>query len=270
LSVTQVETWMRDPYAIYARKILDLEALDPLDADPGAADYGTVIHDILDRFVRAYPEALPENAQDILYAFGQEHFAELLRRPGPRAFWWPKFLRIADWFLALEAERRPLLAQSVTETWGYLTLDGHAGPFRIKAKADRIDRHKTGRITLIDYKTGATPTETEVAAGFAPQLPLEAAMARAGGFDGIAPGPLESLEYWKLMGRDVAGKRTLLKGDPEALADQALEGVGGLIRAFDDPATPYEARPRPDAAPRYSDYEHLARIAEWATAEDTQ
>ena len=43
-SVTQIETWMRDPYAIYARHILRLRALEPLDAEPEAADFGTFVH----------------------------------------------------------------------------------------------------------------------------------------------------------------------------------------------------------------------------------
>src|SRR5690606_20223386 len=61
LSVTQIQTWMRDPYAIYARHILRLKALDPIDADPGAADKGTIIHAVLDRFLNAYPDRLPGN-----------------------------------------------------------------------------------------------------------------------------------------------------------------------------------------------------------------
>ena len=40
----------------------------------------------------------------------------------------------------------------------------------------------------------------------------------------------------------------------------AVAGLEALIARFDDPATPYRARPRPDKAPRYSDYEHLARV----------
>ncbi|MCH7592755.1 MAG: hypothetical protein IH989_08260 [Planctomycetes bacterium] len=41
---------------------------------------------------------------------------------------------------------------------------------------------------------------------------------------------------------------------------------------YDDPATPYRARPRPAAAPRFSDYEHLARVKEWSAgaAEDAE
>ncbi len=44
LSVSAVETLMRDPYAVFARYILGLRALDPMDADPGAAERGGFIH----------------------------------------------------------------------------------------------------------------------------------------------------------------------------------------------------------------------------------
>lgn len=51
LSVTEIETWIRDPYAIHARHVLGLVALDPLAADPGAGDRGTLVHAVLARFV---------------------------------------------------------------------------------------------------------------------------------------------------------------------------------------------------------------------------
>ncbi len=44
LSVTEIETWLRDPYSIYARHILRLQPLDAIDTPPGARDRGTVIH----------------------------------------------------------------------------------------------------------------------------------------------------------------------------------------------------------------------------------
>src|SRR3546814_1170634 len=74
---SQVETWMRDPYAVYARHVLRLRALDPIDADPGAAERGSLIHDALHRFVAAYPGALPPDAFERLLDRSEEHTSEL-------------------------------------------------------------------------------------------------------------------------------------------------------------------------------------------------
>ena len=54
---------------------------------------------------------------------------------------------------------------------------------------------------------------------------------------------------------------------PKDLATNAKEGLEALVRLFDQQETPYESRPRPDAAPAYSDYEHLARVREWSSPE---
>jgi ATP-dependent helicase/nuclease subunit B len=270
LSVTEIETWMRDPYAIYARHVLGLDPLDPLDADPGVAERGTFIHQALDRFVRDYPQDLPVDALEKLLAHGRAAFGDALDRPGVWAFWWPRFERIARWFLAEEAQRRPLLAGMLTERRGRLVLPVTPRGFTLAAKADRIDRLKAGGLIIIDYKTGALPPRAEVMAGFSPQLPLEAAIAAAGGFEGVDPAEVTGLAFWRLSGGDPAGE-IRSAGDeaasPDTLASQARAGLEALIRAFEDPATPYLARPHAGFAPRYGAYGHLARLAEWGGGE---
>ncbi len=264
LSVTEIERWMRDPYAIYARHILKLKALDPIDADPGAAERGQFIHAALDRFVRDFPDGLPHDARARLLEIGRTTFGAALDRPGVRAFWWPRFERIVDWFLDVEAARRPALAASVTESKGRLDLGG----FTLTGFADRIDRLESGELVIIDYKTGGVPKNDEVALGLSPQLPLEALIAEAGGFERVEPGKVEALEYWRLSGADPAGEiRALADGDPRALIEAARVGLETLIRKFADPATPYLSRPDPVSGPRYSDYDHLARVKEWSTLE---
>jgi ATP-dependent helicase/nuclease subunit B len=44
LSVTEISTWLRNPYAIYARHVLRLKKLEELDAAPDAAERGVMIH----------------------------------------------------------------------------------------------------------------------------------------------------------------------------------------------------------------------------------
>ena len=264
LSVTQVEVWMRDPYSIFARHILNLRPLDPIDADPGAAERGIFIHDALDRFVAANPESLPPDALRQLLDFGQAAFGESLGRPTIRAFWWPRFVRIAQWFVAREAERRGTIEWSRSELKGELKIEGREGPFTLSAVADRVDRLSPDGYEIIDYKTGAIPNWNDVGLGFSPQLALEAAMLAAGGFETLAAGTVNRLTYWRLGGGGTPGQEHPIPGDPSDLADAAMDGLRALVAAFDRQDTPYAATPRPDWAPRFNDYAHLARIAEWS------
>lgn len=266
LSVTRVETWMRDPYAVFAEQILGLRALDPLEADPGAAERGSFIHAALDAFVRETPGALPADALARLVACGERAFGAALGRPAVRAFWWPRFLRVAAWFLAEERRRRgTAVTASATEVSGRVTLPGPAGPFTLTAKADRIDRLADGGFAIIDYKTGLPPSDAQVALGYAPQLPLEALILAEGGFEGVERGGAASeLAYWRLSGGEPAAEIRPLKGDVAALAAAARAGLAELIAAFDRPETPYLSVPRPEWAPAWNDYAHLARTMEWS------
>jgi ATP-dependent helicase/nuclease subunit B len=172
-------------------------------------------------------------------------------------------VRIAAWFIETETERRRQGLVSFTERQGKLTLTSDGGAFELRAKADRIDVIGS-TLAIIDYKTGSLPGTAEIALGFAPQLPLEAVIAASGGFDDVPAGTVTELAFWRLSGSDPAGEICAIK-DPETQADSALAGLQRLIRTFDDPATPYRARPQPQWAPRYSDYAHLARLLEWGS-----
>ncbi|HEX4113422.1 MAG TPA: double-strand break repair protein AddB [Stellaceae bacterium] len=269
LPVTQIEMLIRDPYTVYARTILRLRPLDPIDEAPDAAARGTFIHDSLDQFLREHAGALPGDATRRLLAIGAAKFAPFADRPELRAFWWPRFERVARWFVETEAARRGSLARIESEIEGRLAIAAPLGDFLLTAKADRIDRRHDGGLAIIDYKTGSLPRSLEWGLGYAPQLPLEAAMAEAGGFAGVA-GKVTALEFWKLSGGDPPGEvRALAKSDAELreLIDAALPGLARLIAAYDDPATPYAAVPRSEFAPRYNDYAHLSRVKEWAAAE---
>jgi ATP-dependent helicase/nuclease subunit B len=119
---------------------------------------------------------------------------------------------------------------------------------------------------VIDYKTGRPPVQPDVARGIAPQLPLEAAIAAAGGFSQIAAAAVAAIEVWRLGGGSEPGEIVAIRGDTAGHARLALAGLERLVATYDDPATPYESVPRAALKPRFSDYDHLARFKEWATA----
>jgi len=268
LSVSSIEQWRRDPYGLYARRILGLEALEPLEAELGAADRGNALHDALDEFLRGHPSGLlPPDAVRQFELLGEKHLGELLTAPAKRAFWWPRFQRLARWFVAEENARRAagtrLLA---SETNGALTVGPPERPLRIEARADRIDQLEPGAWEIIDYKTGRVPTNDELEALFAPQLLLEAAMAERGGFDKIE-GKAGSvrLSYWQANGLGDGGKVTDVKGSEE-LVPAMLALVDKMAEHFAKPGTPYPALPWPAYIPHFNDYAHLERAAEWSTA----
>ena len=106
LSVTEIEHWLRDPYTIYAKHILRLRPLDPVDAEPGAAERGTFIHAAIGEFAQTFAKSLPADPVGELITLGRKHFTEIEDYPEARAFWWPRFERIARWFANWEIERR--------------------------------------------------------------------------------------------------------------------------------------------------------------------
>jgi ATP-dependent helicase/nuclease subunit B len=264
LSVTQIETLIRDPYAIYARHVLKLRAVDPLDADPGAAERGNLIHQVLEDFVREYPDTVPDDAERRLLEIGEKVFAEHLARPGVRAFWWPRFERIAAWFADWQRARLADGWQvNFAEDTGALEINAVAGGFTITAKPDRIDHRPEIGLSIIDYKTGFTPSKNQVDSGFSPQLPLEAVMAGRGAFKGVPAEDAAELMYVKLSGGRVPGEEKRIDLDIPALIEKTLVGVNRLITHYADPNHPYLSVPRPQFENRFSDYDHLARVAEW-------
>ena len=268
LSATDVELLVRNPYGLFAKKILRLRPLDPIDAAPGAADRGSFIHEALDAFVTAYPDDLPDDPIEALHELGKKAFGDTLEEPLVAAFWWPWFEQIAAWFVDFERDRRQTTKTVASESKGSWTFESSGGPVTISAKADRIDQLPDGTFSVIDYKTGAVPRQEDVKLGLSPQLPVEAVIVEAGGFEGVVPAPVSELAYWKLGGA-APGKLHPIRldkddGEMADLIAQARKGIEAIINAFDNAKTPYLCRPRPFAEPRFDDYEHLARFKEWA------
>jgi ATP-dependent helicase/nuclease subunit B len=264
LSVSDVGTWMRDPYELYAKRILRLEPLEPLDADPGALERGTIVHRALERFVKQNPRLLPEDAEQQLLALGRLVFAPFTHRPRVEALWWPRFLEVVRWLVEQERARRPGLIEVLAEVSGELELAAPAGPFVLRARADRFERRLDGQITIVDYKTGRLPEAKEVIAGLQPQLPLEAAMAEAGVFAALGRAAVGELLFWRLTGDESGGEQRAAATDaPSELARAARAGLERLVAHYDRPETTYPAKPKPQVAWR-GDYDLLARRGEWA------
>nr|MCU0733321.1 double-strand break repair protein AddB [Hyphomonas sp.] len=267
LSVSRVETFIANPYAIFAREILGLEALDALGSEPGPALRGSIIHDALSKFASAHPSQLPADSFTVLAEFAKGILADYRTHPRIAAFWIPRFLRFAEWFAQTEPDRRENIERVVPETDGQLVFESPGGPFTLTARADRIDIGSRG-LVITDYKTGAPPSAKRVNEGRAPQLPLEAAIAVAGGFAGVPAGPVAGLRYIRASGGQPPGEASdVSRQDAGTLAADVLAGLKRHIAQFDDPGTPYRPARRQGFSYVFDEYAHLARIAEWTSSE---
>ena len=267
LSVSRVETWIGNPYAIFASEILKLTPLPPLGEPPGPSLRGSIIHDALSKFAAAYPATLPDDIKGELVRIARSSLEAYAAHPRIAAFWIPRFERFAEWFAATEPSRRVGIRHIMSEVKGELVFDGPAGPFKLTARADRIDIADSS-IVISDYKTGAPPPDKKVLEGVSPQLPLEAAIARDAtlGFEKIPKQPVATLRYIRASGGEPPGDQRDVKApDIEALAAQALDGLKRHVARFDDEATPYRPLRRSRFGYAYDDYAHLARVAEWSS-----
>jgi ATP-dependent helicase/nuclease subunit B len=288
LSVTEIETLIRDPYSIYARHVLRLDPLEDIDADAGAAERGTILHEAFAEFARAAPDKLPNDAVDRLIAAGRKAFAAIDEYPELRAIWWPRFVRAAHWFIGHEIEYRKETRRVAAETSGKISFDAGGRTFTLSARADRIDSRYDGSVAIADYKSGQPPTLPQVLSGLAPQLPLEAAIARAGGFEHVPEGtPISQIAVIRVSGGQPPGDWCALDvrsargataeyakkrgiDSTDRLAEVSRELVEALIRQFAERTTPYLSIPRPKWRGRFGRYDHLARIKEWSANEEGQ
>ncbi|SDM38565.1 double-strand break repair protein AddB [Maricaulis salignorans] len=276
LSITEIRTWVRDPYSIYARRILGINRLDPADMPIGARERGTALHDALEEAFADWLEVLPEDAEAQLVEVSRRHLVKAGFAPEELVVELPRFARAARWLIAWERVRR---AEGITiaklEVRGSLVLNQAGGDWVLSGRSDRFDRRADGRLDVIDYKTGTAAKPKVVAAGFDPQLPLTAAMARVPGvFEGLNGEPA-GLYYVRLPGNAEGGEEAQIHSMPQKkpvtppadeMAAKALEDLREWIDRFDRETEPYLSQPRAQYVNDYGDYDHLARRGEWASA----
>jgi ATP-dependent helicase/nuclease subunit B len=274
-SVTEIETLLRDPYAIYARKILRLEPLDPVDQLPDAADRGILMHDVMHQMAQLDARLPAGQIRAALTAKAREIVARLSEHPDVAAIWWPKLMRIMDRAVPWHLERAAHAIDIHTECYGRCPiLESGTRTIILSGRADRLERSLSGAWTLIDFKTGQMPAAKDQKSGLAPQLPLEAAMLRRGAFEGIArsSAPLGELLYVRLSGSreplQTEPFRYPDKMEPEAFAEHIWTRVSALLAQYEDASMPYLSRLHPSGRGRAGVFDHFARVAEWSSGPD--
>ena len=254
LSVTQVEKLIRDPYWVYARKVLDLKPLDPLRQSPDAPLRGIILHDVLCRFIKATWDGLPDQPEALLLEIADDVMDDTAPWPAARRMWRARIEKIAPWFIATERDRRALGRPHLLEARG--SADMGAPGFTLTGTADRIDLGPDGRALIYDYKTGSAPSKAQEET-FNKQLWLEAAMAAKGAFGD----PMDTA----LIAYVALGSGGDIRDHPVTPAEVAeiAQGFSRLLDHYLSESNGFPSRRAMEKVMFEGDFDHLARFGEW-------
>lgn len=255
MSVTDISRLIRDPYSVYAKRVLRLRPLDPLMKAPDAMLRGTILHEVFENFIRESDDANALTTQN-LNRITAETLVENVPWPEVRSLWAARVHRVADWFVRQEQIRRTEMKPAQLEVKGKATIP-HLG-FTLTAKADRIDLDKYGQAYLFDYKTSDPPKPAQQKA-FDKQLLLEAAMLEKGGFENMGPVSVAKATYIGLAATPKE-QDAPLNEEPVAIVWARFEQ---LISAYLEPDTGFTARRAMFKDSDKSDYDPLSRFGEW-------
>ncbi len=260
LSITQIKTLVRDPYAIYAREILRLTPLDPLTQSADARLKGNALHTALETFVRRATADDAHLTADQLLADAATILAQTVPWPEVRMLWQARLTRIAAEIVTHEAARQQTATPLGFEVRGRTELPRFG--FTLSGKADRIDVAADGRVHLYDYKTGSLPSEKQQAR-FDRQLQLTAAMVQRGAFDGIAPADTAQAAFLGIGSKAEVQRAPLVTKDGADFVAATWDWLGRLLAHYLDGGAGFTARKQMERSAYPGDYDHLARFGEW-------
>ena len=161
LGVTALADYVECPFQFYLKHVLRLESVDDRKVELDAMDFGSVCHEALEalslpgtrdeRDAVALGDSLEQRARAwFRERFGRHLPAALLVQQDSVCARLRAAARIEaelrrEGWRTVAAEQKVV---SVPETFG--------SPIVVSGKIDRIDRHPSGRIRLVDYKTSDT------------------------------------------------------------------------------------------------------------------
>ena len=163
-------------------------------------------------------------------------------------FWHKRFMEIAP-FIANEISTTP---NAYAEIPGAVKIANRT----VRARADRVADG-----IVMDIKTGAAPSKSQLIDGTMPQLPLEALMLQSGGFK--IPTTTRSktpiMAFLQLRNNDV--KRIEYDAETTALMiDAAIDKTTQLFNMFSAGNAPYEYHETGDQ--KYKAYDDFARVGD--------
>jgi ATP-dependent helicase/nuclease subunit B len=222
----------------------------------------------METLVTEFPDdRLPENFPAYLMEVARRHARNYEEIPSVVAFWLPRLERAIPWIEEQERARRKPGSRFFSEQQVKWTFPLTHGNFTLTARMDRLEYHPEEGLSIIDYKTGAVPSDPDIESGKACQLTLAATLVEQGNLSAQWNALVSRLEYWQIKGSAEASKAKIIEDKGKVSLrhwiDTAREGAMALLLQFEHPEQAYYCIP-PDEGSVKKDFIHLARVKEWS------
>jgi len=227
LTVSAHRTLVDCPYRFFAAYGLQLKPREEVTQALEKAEYGSLVHRILEQFHRGFEEAVTEvnrtQALALLEKISKSVFTKNLEDTYEHRAWQRRWKRLIPEYIDWQVERQQEWSFHQAEQDAHIELiSGHV----LKGRLDRIDSNASGN-AIIDYKTGGIPKQADVDSGEDVQLTSYALLTDS------LPARVEYLQVDQTV-----KSGAMLEG--EALAGLAAEvkaRLNNLLEAIDNGST---------------------------------
>ncbi|MBA8758571.1 recombinase RecB [Wolbachia pipientis] len=260
MSCSAIEKLIRNPYSFYVEYILGLKQLRDLNFKPSILEFGTMVHNILARYLRN-KKSLMSIAREA-FSTSQFNFSNM---------WWVRLQKIIQSFIEFDETRSnhieleksftcPIFHIPARDTGScdqYETawMTNRPQEISLIARCDRVEYLPSGQVAIIDYKLGTPPSNEEVMSGFFPQLILQALAV-----EHITKREVSELAYWKL---DYDKIKVISIQNYRYKMQELKNDLPGFLSNYLSDSTPFIASPYFDKFLRFNSYKQLERVGEW-------
>ncbi|MBO4405927.1 MAG: PD-(D/E)XK nuclease family protein [Alphaproteobacteria bacterium] len=194
--VSDLDLLISNPYVYYAKKILRLKELPPLNSRKNLK--GNLIHKIFDDFAK-------KHIRDDKFRALQQLFRDTCREK------FVNFEHLGLWYFNVDSILKFFVQHFNCDAENFSEISGHINlkishedkniQATIASKADRLEIDSFGNISIIDYKTGEIPSLKKVKDGEKIQLPIEAIIASKDGFR-LGKTNVEKMSFWQVKSKE--------------------------------------------------------------------
>ncbi|BET28257.1 double-strand break repair protein AddB [Wolbachia pipientis] len=260
MSCSAIEKLIRNPYSFYVEYILGLKQLRDLNFKPSMLEFGTMVHNILARYLRN--KKSPMSIARETFSTSQFNFSNM---------WWIRLQRVIQSFVELDETRSnyveleksfscpifhiPVRDAGSCDQYETAGMTNRPQEISLTARCDRVEYLPSGQVAIIDYKLGTPPSNEEVMSGFFPQLILQALAV-----EHITKREVSELAYWKL---DYDKIKVISIQNYRYKMQELKNDLPGFLSNYLSNSTPFIASPYFDKFLRFNSYKQLERVGEW-------